>query len=231
MKKYLTFIFIAGSGFLLAGCMATQQDTNTLKLQLQALNTTLSQLQTNQAELSSKLDEISQTQLVSNENLEQLDSQISHLSAKLDDLSVSVQSRTAPRSSAAAGSAAVLPSDVFNDAKSQLDKGAFEEAATGFKLYTSKYPSGEQIEQAYLYMGDAYAALMQSKKAAVAYATLLQKFPKSKLTAAARLKYAQSILDLGGKEKEAKMYLTSVTQEFSGTPEAAQAQEVLSSLP
>ena len=225
-------MFIAGSGFLLAGCMATQQDTNTLKLQLQALNTTLSQLQTNQAELSNKLDEISQTQLVSNENLEQLDSQISHLSAKLDDLSVSVQSRTAPRSSAAAsGSAAVLPSDVFNDAKSQLDKGAFEEAATGFKLYTSKYPSGEQIEQAYLYMGDAYSALMQSKKAAVAYATLLQKFPKSKLTAAARLKYAQSILDLGGKEKEAKMYLTSVVQEFSGTPEAAQAQEVLNSLP
>ena len=228
MKKYLTFIFIAGSGFLLAGCMATQQDTDTLKLQLKALNTTISQLQTNQAELATKLDEISQSQAVTNENLEQLDSQISHLSAKLDDLSVSVRTKTAPRSATAAST--VLPSDVFNDAKAQLDKGAFEDAANGFKLYISKYPTGEQVEQAYIYMGDAYIAVGQTTKAAVAYATLLQKFPKSKLTPTARLKYAQSIIPLG-KLKEAKSYLVSIAQEFPSAPEVAQAQEVLAALP
>ena len=230
MKKYLTSIFIAGSGFLLAGCMATQQDTDTLKLQLKALNTTISQLQTNQAELATKLDEISQSQAVTNENLEQLDSQISHLSAKLDDLSVSVRTKPATRNATAAAPVAILPSDVFNDAKSQLDKGAFEDAANGFKLYISKYPTGEQVEQAYIYMGDAYIAIGQTTKAAVAYATLLQKFPKSKLTPTARLKYAQSIIPLG-KLKEAKSYLVSIAQEFPSAPEVAQAQEVLAALP
>lgn len=228
MKKYLTFIFIAGSGFLSAGCMATQQDTDTLKLQLKDLNTTLSQLQNNQAELATKLDELAQAQAITNENLEQVDSQISHLSAKLDDLSVSVRSKTTPRGATAAS--AVLPSDVFNDAKAQLDKGSFEEAATGFKLYISKYPTGEQVEQAYIYMGDAYIAIGQTTKAAVAYATLLQKFPKSKLTPTARLKYAQSIIPLG-KLKEAKSYLASIAQEFPSAPEVAQAQEVLAALP
>ena len=229
MKKYLTFIFIAGSGFLLAGCMATQQDTDTLKLQLKALDGTLSQLQTNQAELVAKLDEIAQTQAISNENLEQLDSQISNLSAKLDDMSVSMRSKTAQTRTAAAGST-ILPSDVFNDAKAQLDKGAFEEAATGFKLYISKYPTSEQVEQAYIYMGDAYNSYGQTTKAAVAYATLLQKFPKSKLTATARLKYAQSIIPLG-KIKEARQYLASIAQDFPSAPEVAQAQEVLAALP
>jgi len=226
MKKYLTSIFIAGSGFLLVGCVATQQDTDTLKLQLKALNNTISQLQTNQAELVAKLDEIAQTQAVSNENLEQLDTQISNLSAKLDDMSVSVRAKSTPRAAAST----VLPSDLFNDAKAHLDKGAFEEAATGFKLYISKYPTGEQVEQAYIYMGDAYTGVVQTTKAAVAYATLLQKFPKSKLTATARLKYAQSIIPLG-KTKEAKMYLSSIAQDFPTAPEVAQAQEVLASLP
>lgn len=229
MKKYLTFIFIAGSGFLLAGCMATQQDTDTLKLQLKALDGTLSQLQTNQAELVAKLDEISQAQAISNENLEQLDTQISNLSAKLDDMSVSLRSKSAQARTAPAASA-ILPSDVFNDAKAQLDKGAFEEAATGFKLYISKYPTGEQVEQAYIYMGDAYTGYAQTTKAAVAYATLLQKFPKSKLTATARLKYAQSIIPLG-KTKEAKQYLASIAQDFPSAPEVAQAQEVLAAIP
>jgi tol-pal system protein YbgF len=209
--------------------MATQQDTNTLKLQLQAINNTLSQVQNNQAELAARLDELSQAQAMSNENLMQLDNQISNLSAKLDDMSVSMRSRTG-RTNNAAPANAMLPSDMFNEAKNLLEKGAFEEAATGFKLYISKYPNTEQTEQAYIYMGDAYTGLNQSTKAAVAYATLLQKFPKSKLTATARLKYAQSIVPLG-KIKEAKMYLASIAQEFPSAPEVAQAQEVLASLP
>lgn len=45
----------------------------------------------------------------------------------------------------------------------------------GLRLYISKYPTSEQAEQAYIYLGDAYAADGQAKPAAIAYATLLQK--------------------------------------------------------
>lgn len=194
---------MAGSGFLLSGCIASERDMSTLKLQLQELNATIVQMQSNQAELAGKMDELNSNLSASNENLAQVDAQINKLSAKLDDLSVSV--RTAPAAQAekaqTAQPAALLPSDLFAEAKSHLDKGAYEPAAMGFKLYTSKYPDSENVEQAYMYMGDAYIAAGQTKSGAVAYATLLQKFPKSKFIPSARLKYALSIVPLGKKTK------------------------------
>jgi TolA-binding protein len=78
-------------------------------------------------------------------------------------------------------------------------------------------------------MGDAYAELGQSKSAAIAYATVLQKFPKGKSIPSARLKYARSIVPLG-KTDEAKRYLNSVVQEFPSSPEAKLAKAELANL-
>lgn len=227
MKNILILILIGGAGSLLSGCLlASQQDISELKA-------IVSQMQANQAELASKMDELNQNLAVSNENLEQTGTQISGLSAKLDDISALLRPAPQPMSAVepaqAAQPNAVLPSDLFAEAKNHLDKSAYEAAATGFKLYLSKYPESEQADQAYLYMGDAYIAAGQTKKGAVAYATLLQQFPKSKLTASARLKYALSILPLG-KTDEAKRYLASVVQDFPKSPEAVQAQAELAKL-
>ncbi|WP_428042591.1 tetratricopeptide repeat protein [Candidatus Avelusimicrobium fimicolum] len=231
MKNVTKLLFMAGSGFLLSGCIASERDMSTLKLQLQELNATIVQMQSNQAELAGKMDELNSNLSASNENLAQVDAQINKLSAKLDDLSVSV--RTAPAVQAekaqTAQPAALLPSDLFAEAKSHLDKGAYEPAAMGFKLYTSKYPDSENVEQAYMYMGDAYIAAGQTKSGAVAYATLLQKFPKSKFIPSARLKYALSIVPLGKKD-EAKRYLSSVVQDFPASPEAKKAEAELAKI-
>lgn len=230
MKNVTKLIFMAGSGFLLSGCIASERDMSTLKLQLQELNATIVQMQSNQAELAGKMDELNRNLSVSNENLSQVDSQIFKLSAKLDDLTASVRPASgAGAETAAQPAAAMLPSDLFAEAKSHLDKGAYEPAAMGFKLYISKYPDSENTEQAYMYMGDAYIAAGQTKQGAIAYATLLQKFPKSKLIPAARLKYALSIVPLG-KTDEAKRYLSSVVQEFPSSPEAKTAQAELKKL-
>ena len=226
MKNTTKLIFMAGSGFLLSGCVASQSDMSTLKLQLQELNKTIVQMQSNQAELAGKMDELNQNLSVSNENLSQMDEQLSKFSAKLDDLAASV---ARPEPQAPAQPAAVLPSDLFAEAKSHLDKEAYEPAVTGFKLYISKYPDAENVDQAYLYMGDAYTSLGNHKSAAVAYAKLLQKFPKSKLVPAARLKYARSILPLG-KTDEAKRYFNSIVREFASSPEAKQAKAELAKL-
>lgn len=215
---------MAGSGFLLSGCVASQSDMSTLKLQLQELNKTIVQMQANQAELAGKMDELNQNLSVSNENLSQMDEQLSKFSTKLDDLAASV-SRPAEQPAAAA----VLPSDLFAEAKSHLDKSAYEPAAAGFKLYINKYPDAENIEEAYMYMGDAYTALGKTKSAAVSYAKLLQYFPKGKLVPAARLKYARSIIPLG-KTDEAKKYLNSVVRNYPTSPEAKQAKAELAKL-
>lgn len=221
---------MAGSGFLLSGCIASERDMSTLKLQLQELNTTIVQMQSNQAELASKMEELNQNLSVSNENFSQLDGQFSNLSAKLDDISAVVHQIAEQQAEQKnAQPAPTLPSDLFAEAKNLLDKGENEQAVEGFKLYLSKYPDTEQAEQAYIYMGDAYAAAGKTKQAAIAYATLLQKNPKSKLIPSARLKYAVSIVPLGKKD-EAKKYLSSVIKDFPSAPEAAAAKAELSKL-
>ncbi len=242
MKNIFTLILLGGAGSLLSGCfMATQQDMSSLQGQLKTLNAAITQMQANQAELASKMEELNQNLSVSNENLSQTSSQLNDLSAKLDDITASVRpgaqqtvpasqnDETLPVVTAAKPANAVLPSDLFAEAKNHLDKGAYEAAATGFKLYTTKYPQSAQADQAYMYMGDAYIAAGQTKKGAIAYATLLQQFPKSKLVPAARLKYALSIVPLG-KTDEAKKYLSSVVAEFSNAPEATQAKAELAKL-
>lgn len=225
MNKRIKLICLGGLGLLLSGCLASERDMGALKMQLKELNDSITVMQSNQAELASKMDELSQNLSVSNENLSQLDGQILNLSSKLDDINAAVKNAAA----ASETKQALLPSDIFNEAKNHLNKEAYDMAVTGFKLYIDQYPEGENIEQAYIYLGDAYAAQGQSKSAAVAYATVLQKFPKSKIIPTARLKYARSIIPLG-KTGEAKRYLNSVVQDFGQSPEARLAKEELAKL-
>ena len=65
----------------LSGCLASERDMGTLKLQLKELNETIALMQTNQAELASKMEELNQNLAVSNENLSQLDGQLFNLSS------------------------------------------------------------------------------------------------------------------------------------------------------
>lgn len=225
MNNKLKILCLGGLGLFLSGCLASERDMGTLKLQLKELNETIALMQTNQAELASKMEELNQNLAVSNENLSQLDGQLFNLSSKLDDINAVV---TGGQGVAGAG-AVMLPSDVFNEAKNHLTKQSYDLAVTGFKLYIEKYPDGENIQQAYIYLGDAYAALGQARPAAIAYATVLQKFPESKIIPTARLKYARSIIPLG-KTEEAKRYFNSVVQDFGSSPEARLAKEELAKL-
>ena len=225
MNNKLKILCLGGLGLFLSGCLASERDMGTLKLQLKELNETIALMQTNQAELASKMEELNQNLAVSNENLSQLDGQLFNLSSKLDDINAVV---TGGQGAAGAG-AVMLPSDVFNEAKNHLTKQSYDLAVTGFKLYIEKYPDGENIQQAYIYLGDAYAALGQARPAAIAYATVLQKVPESKIIPTARLKYARSIIPLG-KTEEAKRYFNSVVQDFGSSPEARLAKEELAKL-
>ncbi|MBR3604054.1 MAG: tetratricopeptide repeat protein [Elusimicrobiaceae bacterium] len=228
MNRNIKIFCLGGLGLLLSGCIASERDMGTLKLQLKELSETIAVMQVNQAELASKMEELNQNLSVSNENLSQLDAQIFNLSAKLDDINVAVKSGQSGAESTAEQKV-LLPSDIFNEAKNHLNKQSYDLAVTGFKLYIDQYPEGENIEQAYIYMGDAYFALEQAKPAAIAYATVLQKFPESKIIPTARLKYARSIIPLG-KTEEAKRYFSSVVQDFGSSPEARLAKEELAKL-
>ena len=157
MNRNIKIFCLGGLGLLLSGCIASERDMGTLKLQLKELNDTIAVMQVNQAELASKMEELNQNLSVSNENLSQLDAQIFNLSAKLDDINVAVKSGQSGAENTGEQKV-LLPSDIFNEAKNHLNKQAYDLAVTGFKLYIEQYPEGENIEQAYIYMGDAYFA-------------------------------------------------------------------------
>lgn len=227
IKMKLSLFCVGGLGLLLSGCIASERDMGTLKLQLKELNDTIAVMQVNQAELATKMEELNQNLSVSNENLSQLDAQIFNLSSKLDDINAVV--RNGKAATAEQTTTAMLPSEIFNEATNHLNKQAYDLAVSGFNLYINKYPDGENIQQAYIYLGDAYFAQGQAKPAAIAYATVLQKFPESKIIPTARLKYARSIIPLG-KTEEAKRYFSSIVQDFGRSPEARLAKEELAKL-
>ena len=91
MKNVFKLIFIGGSGFLLSGCLASERDMGTLKLQLKELNDSITVMQANQAELATKMEDLNRNLSVSSENLAQMDAQMVRLSTKLDDLSAVVR--------------------------------------------------------------------------------------------------------------------------------------------
>ncbi|MBR2505121.1 MAG: hypothetical protein IKB61_04185, partial [Elusimicrobiaceae bacterium] len=121
MNRNIKIFCLGGLGLLLSGCIASERDMGTLKLQLKELNDTIAVMQVNQAELASKMEELNQNLSVSNENLSQLDAQIFNLSAKLDDINVAVKSGQSGAENTGEQKV-LLPSDIFNEAKNHLNK-------------------------------------------------------------------------------------------------------------
>ena len=233
---------------LSGGCLATQEHVDDLRRQLNSLNSGLSVMQKNQADINARMDTLSSDLSAHSENLKDFDRQLSLVSSKLDDISAMFASRLSDlgktlktreeensklvseaNRKADAIASEMLPSKVYGDAYSLLVKKNYERAAQGFALYAEKFPSGELAESAYYYMGDAYWSLDKWKESAVAYATVLDKYPSSRFTPSARLRYAQCLLRMGTR-KEAQEYLRSVTRDFPGSPQARLAQDYLNEL-
>lgn len=220
-KRYFLIFTGLSSLLFLTGCFATQDDVGVLKTQVSALNKTLQDMQKNQAAAGQQMEELTIQLTQSGENLKDFDYKLDGLSTKLDNISTMLVAKSGEKETYQ-----MLPGDIYTEAKGQFDSAKFEAAVKGFNLYIKTAPQGNNIEDAYYYLGQSYFEQKEYQKAAVAAATLLDKFPQSKLTAAVRILYARSIVPLNKKE-EAKTYLKSVGQDFKGTPEADKAKQFL----
>ncbi|HOX22275.1 MAG TPA: tetratricopeptide repeat protein [Elusimicrobiales bacterium] len=231
------------AALLCGGCLATNQNIRDLQYQLNSFNSSITQMQKNQAEINSKMDELSRNLRSHSENLKDFDVQLNRLSAKMDDMDSIMSQRMQALGQAItkqqkeddeqrrAESAAMLPSKIFSESSAHLLKKNYELAAQGFTLYLEKFPSGALVENAYYNLGESYAGLGKWQEAAVAYATLLEKYKSSSFVPAARLKYAQTLLKLPEDHKaEAISYLKSIPQDFPASSQAVLAQNLLKTL-
>lgn len=214
---FLTFVGI--NSLLFCGCVATQDDISILKTQISALNKTLQSVQTNQAASDQQIQDLSVQLTEANDNLREFNYKLDQLSSKLDNITSVLDSQENQQYQ-------MPPAELYAEAKKQFDNKNYSAAEEGFNLYIKAAPQGTNIEEAYFYLAKSNWELKDYQQAAVNAATLLDKFPKSKLTAQSRLLYAQSIWPLNKKE-EAVMYLKSVVQDFKNTDFAKEAKKLL----
>lgn len=229
-------LLIACSCLLASGCVATQQDMLQMQSQMDDLNTSLANMQRNQAELAVKMEDLSRSLSASSESMKDISSQMNRLSDNLNALDSSMDKRVSAigqsiRKQQEQVRSELLPAKIYNDAYNAFLSNNFDGAAAGFKNYLSKFPDGEAAEGAYYYLGESLYLTSQWQDAALAYANVLEKFPKSGRVPAARLKYALALLRLpGNKKDEALKYLHSVVKDFPKSQEAKTAKDKIAEL-
>jgi len=243
------FFLVALVVVALSGCVATQNDvldlenqTASLRVQLQDLQQTISSMQANQADLSTQMGQLHDTLSAFTDAINSYQTDMGRLSSKIDDLSAAISSRvesigtqlTKAQSESLAQAKADLakqaqavlnsPTELFNQADIRLSMQDYGLAAEGFSQYVQKFPQGGLLDVATYKLGQAYYGEGNWKDAGRQFALVLEKYPKSTMVASSRLMYALSLLRIGGKTDEAKKYLESIPNDFPGTPEARRAE-------
>lgn len=220
--KSLFFIFTGISSLFFCGCVATRDDISILKTQISALNNTLQSVQVNQADNDQKIQDLSAQLTQANDNLREFNYKLDQLSSKLDNITSTLETQEKTKYQ-------TPPSELFEEAKKQFDNKNYASAIEGFNLYIKNAPQGASIEDCYFYLANSYFELKDYQNAAINAATVIDKYPGSKLTAPSRILYARSIFPLNKKE-EAVMYLKSVMQDFKNTEFAKEAKKLLNTL-
>ena len=218
IRNFYKLIFVVGgASFLLCGCLATQEDTSILKLQISELNKILNELQQNQADNAVQMEEIMGRLTQATDHIENFDYKLDDLSSKIDNLESSVKK----------SNTTVMPTEIYAQAKKQFEEKQYASALQGFGLYLKATENkGASAQEAYLNIARIYYEQKDYQSAAVTAATLMEKFPKSSLMASARLIYAKSIIPLG-KTEEAENYLDSIIEDYPKSKAAKEAKTVL----
>ena len=212
-------IFVGINSLCFCGCVATRDDISILKTQIAALNKTLQSVQSNQASNDQQIQDLSAQLTQANDNLREFNYKLDQVSSKLDNITTSLSAQETEEYK-------MSPTELFEEAVKQFNNKNYSAAAEGFNLYIKSAPEGANIEDAYFYLAKSNYELKDYQQAALNAATLIDKYPDSKLTAQSRLLYAQSIWPLNKKD-EAVMYLKSVVQDFKNTDFAKEAKKLL----
>jgi tol-pal system protein YbgF len=226
----------------LGGCVATQRDVLELESQTDELKKTVASMQANQADLSVQLKQLHEDLTAYIEASKDTQAQMSKLSSKLDDMGASVEQKVASIGTTLtaqqakgleeqkAAASAASPTELFNTANVRLGVKDYALAAKGFEEYASKYPKGALADVATYKLGEAYYGQRKWDAAGRQFAIVLEKYPKSEMTASARLRYALCLVNMKKNLAEAKQYLESVTTDFPKSPEAKAAAAELKKL-
>jgi tol-pal system protein YbgF len=129
----------------------------------------------------------------------------------------------------AGGGAHPSPGELYDTAYADYNKGRYALAIQGFQEYLGAYPNTDLSDNAQYWIGECLYAQKKHKEAIAAFDKLLKRWPQSDKAAAALLKKAYALGELGQKA-EAVVQLQYVMHEFPTAEESRLARARLRSM-
>jgi tol-pal system protein YbgF len=196
------------------------------------------------SELTAKMEQLEAKLEDTNRRLSQLSQQIAETQGDLARLRAAsggmplppsgggLPPAGAPQDTAAVrapGPAHPAPAELYDTAYSDYNKGRYPLAIQGFQEYLAAYPNTDLSDNAQYWIGECLYAQKKYPDAIAAFDKLLKQWPKSDKAAAALLKKAYALAEVGQKA-EAAVALQYVVHEYPAAEEARLARTRLKSM-
>jgi len=199
---------------------------------LQGLQRSLNQ---SHAEAGQKNDQVSGQIQALNDSLDELKARLAKVTTKLDQIAETQQNLANPAPAGAANAGAPPaaqappPDMLYNNALRDFNAGKLDLATSEFADYMKYYPTTDLAGNAQFYLAEI--AYRQSDYAAAvkAYDKVLEQYPGGNKTAAAQLKKGMAMVQLGQRQGAAREF-NGVVQRYPRSNEATTAREQLKKL-
>lgn len=225
MNRTLTAI-LPLAALSLNGCMlATQQD-------ILRLDGDINQMRKGQADLITKMNDLSGNLENLNSQLESSQQRMTTLSQKLDDLQSDLARRFSVLSGQVTGTStqgAANPGDMFRLAYNDYQAGKYDLALVSFRNFMNQFPKAELAPQVQFYIGEGEFARKNWADAAREYEKVVQNFPKSDFAPKAQFKRGMTLQQLG-RTSEAKDSFKRLVKEHPTHELAKTAKAILKEL-
>jgi tol-pal system protein YbgF len=212
--------------------LLTQQvdNVNKMGVAVQNLQKTLGQETT---DAGSKVDQISGQVQALHDSVDELKARLAKVSKQLDDMQTAQQNITAPpagQQPAVAAAPQAPPADqLYNDGLRDYNANKNDLASQEFTQYLQVYGNTDLAGNAQFYLGEIAYRQGNFNGAVQAYNKVLDQYPGGNKTAAAQLKKAYALLELGQRDAGVQE-LRSLISRYPKSPEALQARDRLNKL-
>ena len=215
--------------------LLTQQidNVNKMGVTVQNLQKTLGQQTT---DAGSKVDQISGQVQALHDAVDELKARLAKVSKQLDDIQTAQQNIPAQPAAGQPGGAAANnapqapPADqLYNDALRDYNANKNDLASQEFTQYLQVYGNTDLAGNAQFYLGEIAYRQQNFSAAVQAYNKVLDQYPGGNKTAAAQLKKAYALLELGQRDAGVQE-LRSLISRYPKSPEALQARDRLAKL-
>lgn len=163
------------------------------------------------------------------EDLARLETRVRQIEAYLDLQPSETQRPAAAEKSvpAAPDSPAAVPETpdaIYQAAKRNFDRGAYEAARNGFQQFLDRYPKDPNADNARFWLGETYYREQWYEKAILEYQEVIENYPDGNKVPASLLKQGLAFFNLGDKGN-ARLILKELIRKFPDSNEAKIARQ------